>query len=78
MELRVANLQGNSPNFRVTIDDTLIVRGTFNLSQQSYLPVPSGTTAQRPSKTAEASLYFNTEEGKMQIYAKNVWRDLNE
>ena len=26
MELRVANLVGNSPNFRVTIDDTLIVR----------------------------------------------------
>lgn len=78
MELKVANLIGNSPNFRVTIDDTLIVRGLFNLSQQSYLPVPSGTTEQRPLKSAEASLYFNTEEGKMQLYAKNEWRNLNE
>ena len=77
MELKVANLIGNSPNFRVTIDDTLIVRGLFNLSQQSYLPVPSGTQAQRPIKSAEASLYFNTSDGKMQIYAKNQWRNIN-
>ena len=77
MEIRVANLVGNSPNFRVTIDDTLIVRGEFNLSQQQFLPVPSGTQAQRPQKSAEASLYYNTDSNKMQIYAKNSWRDIN-
>ena len=53
MELRVGSLQGNSPNFRVTIDDTLIVRGSFNISQQQYMPVPSGTQSQRPAKSAE-------------------------
>tara|TARA_B100000035_G_C20793562_1_gene462265 strand:+ start:208 stop:444 length:237 start_codon:yes stop_codon:yes gene_type:complete len=78
MELQVANILGNSPNFRVTVDDTLIVRGVFNLSQQGYIPVPYGTTLQRPTKTAEASLYFNTDEGKMQLFAIGEWRDLNE
>ena len=77
MELRVANLVGNSPNFRVTIEDTLVVRGLFNISQQSYMPTPSGTSAQRPIKSAEASLYFNTEENKMQMYANGEWRTLN-
>ena len=76
MELRVGSLQGKSPNFRVTIDDTLIVRGDFNLSQQQYMPVPSGTQAQRPAKSAEGSLYFNTTDTKMQIYAKNEWRNV--
>ena len=76
MELRVGSLQGNSPNFRVTIDDTLIVRGSFNISQQQYMPVPSGTQAQRPAKSAEGSLYFNTTDAKMQIYAKNEWRNI--
>ena len=76
MELRVGSLQGNSPNFRVTIDDTLIVRGSFNISQQQYMPVPSGTQAQRPAKSAEGSLYFNTTDTKMQIYAKNEWRSI--
>jgi hypothetical protein len=77
MELRVANLVGNSPNFRVTIDDTLIVRGLFSVTQQSYIPFPSGTNDQRPAKTAEGSLYFNTTDNKMQMYATNEWRNLN-
>ena len=76
MELRVANLLGNSPNFRVTIDDTLIVRGLLSINSQSYMPVPSGTTEQRPKKSAEGSLYFNTTDTKMQIYAKNEWRNI--
>ena len=76
MELRVGSLQGYSPNFRVTIDDTLIVRGSFNISQQQYMPVPSGTQAQRPAKSAEGSLYFNTTDTKMQIYPKNEWRNI--
>ena len=41
------------------------------------MPTPSGTSAQRPIKSAEASLYFNTEENKMQIYANGEWRNLN-
>tara|TARA_S200000501_G_scaffold373986_1_gene422501 strand:- start:386 stop:619 length:234 start_codon:yes stop_codon:yes gene_type:complete len=76
MELRVGSLQGNSPNFRVTIDDTLIVRGDFNLSQQQYMPVPFGTQTQRPAVSAEGSLYWNTTDTKMQIYANSEWRNI--
>ena len=77
MELRVANLLGNSPNFRVTIDDTLIVRGLLSINSQSYMPVPSGTTEQRPKKSPEGSLYFNTSDNKMQFYGTDEWRNLN-
>ena len=51
MEIKAANVQGNSPNFRPTVDDTLVVRGQLNVANQQWIPFPAGPANRRPNKS---------------------------
>lgn len=76
MEIKAANVQGNSPNFRPTVDDTLVVRGQLNVANQQWIPFPAGPANRRPNKSVDGALYFNTDTGKFNFYAKSEWREV--
>ena len=49
---------------------------SLNLSQaSSYIGIPSGTTAQRPSPVIQGSIRFNTTIGKFEYYNGTEWKN---
>ena len=73
MEIKAANVQGNSPNFRPTVDDTLVVRGQLNVANQQWIPFPAGPANRRPNKSVDGALYFNTTSNIMKVYTGSAW-----
>ena len=68
--LNVGSIQGNSPNFRVTLEDgsVLQVNSDFDLVNQQGFPIPNGTTAGRNASAKDGSLRFNTVSGQLEVY----------
>lgn len=69
-QLRVSIIRGISPNFRITLNaySFLDMDSEFRLTNQTYLPLPAGTTEARPGNPAFGSVRFNTTTGKMEMY----------
>lgn len=73
-ELRVAALQGNSPNFKINLanDSTLKMESDLRLQNQSYLPVPAGdpeaNVFARPQDPVYGSIFMNTKTGKLEYW----------
>lgn len=83
-EIKVQQLNGNSPNFRVTVDKntTLDVESEVRVNNQQQLPVPTGDTASRNKSPVEGSIRYNSETGLIEIYHKPIegtgqWCDVN-
>lgn len=69
-EIKVSNIRGNSPNFRVNVEEhtTLNVESTLNVSQSS-LPIPAGSTEDRNvSNPVEGSIRLNTDTNTLEVY----------
>lgn len=50
---------------------------SLDLSQaSSYISIPSGTTAQRPSSSIQGSIRFNTTISKLEFYNGTEWKNL--
>ena len=73
-ELKVAALQGNSPNFKINLanDSTLKLESDLRLQNQSYLPLPGGDPEQnvfaRPQDPVYGSVFMNTRTGKLEYW----------
>ena len=73
-EIKVAALQGNSPNFKINLanDSTLKMESDLRLQNQSYLPVPGGdpeaNVYARPQDPVYGSLFMNTKTGKLEYW----------
>ena len=62
MQVNVGTVQGNSPNFRVSVKDdtTLKMDSDLRVNNQQYIPFPAGGTDSRPTEAIPAALYFDT------------------
>lgn len=69
-ELSVGRIQGNSPNFRVSLEKNseLDISSDYNLNNQAYFPVPAGTTNERNTSGRQGSLRYNTETNSLEVY----------
>ena len=73
-EIKVAALQGKSPNFKINLanDTTLKMESDLRLQNQSYLPVPGGdpeaNVFARPQNPDYGSLFMNTRTGKLEYW----------
>ena len=70
MQVNVGTIQGNSPNFRVSIKDntTLKMDSDLRVNNQQYLPFPAGTTNDRPTEAVPGTLFFNTTINAFEIF----------
>ncbi len=73
--LNVGSIQGNSPNFTIDLDtgSRLRLSSDLRVNQQQYIPLPSGTTAQRPSDSYPGSIRYNTTISKLEIWTGTTW-----
>ena len=73
--LNVGSIQGNSPNFTIDLDagSRLRLASDLRVNQQQYIPLPSGTTAQRPSDSYPGSIRYNTTISKLEIWTGTPW-----
>tara|TARA_B100000287_G_C20608346_1_gene771031 strand:- start:52 stop:321 length:270 start_codon:yes stop_codon:yes gene_type:complete len=87
MKVRVQNLQGLTPNFRVTLDEDsdFAFKGGAELrvtGSQSALPLPHGT----PQQFADAAINkapnrgyvngqirFNTASSRLEVFNNGIW-----
>ena len=73
-EIKVAALQGNSPNFKINLanDSTLKLESDLRLQNQSYLPLPGGDPDQnvfaRPQDPVYGSVFMNTSTGRLEYW----------
>jgi len=86
MKVRVQNIQGLSPNFRVTVNDrsSLAFKGGAELrvTNQSALPIPYGTTnafnarqiTHAPIRGFEqGEIRYNLTTQKLEVFNNGVW-----
>lgn len=74
-QLNVGTIRGNSPNFRVELDanSTLEMASELRINAQSYIPMPTGTTAQRPSPPEPGSTRYNTTISRLETWTGSNW-----
>ena len=65
-ELRVQSISGNSPSFRVTLEDgsTLRVESDVRVNGQSFVPLPTGDYG----NLQEGAVRYNTETNKLEVW----------
>ena len=78
MQLNVGTIQGNSPNFTVTIRDegTLEMESDLRILGQTYIPLPAGTTSQRTGEAVTGSIRFNTDSNVLECWTGASWLSL--
>ena len=78
MELSVATVRGNSPNFRVELNSvsTLSMESELRLNNQSYINLPVGTTAARPANGVQGSIRFNEDLSRIEVFTGSLWKPL--
>lgn len=78
MELSVATVRGNSPNFRVVLNEhsTLSMESELRLNNQSYINLPSGTTDNRAANGIQGSIRFNEDLSRIEVFTGSRWKPL--
>lgn len=68
-ELKVAAIQGNTPNFRIELEEnsTLSTQAQVNILGQSYIPLPSGSSQHNETGSVR---FFN---GNLEAYINGIW-----
>ena len=71
--LSVANtkISGNIISSQITSNPTLY--GNVTVSGTGYIQIPSGTTAERPTSTANGQIRYNTTAGGLEIFTNGSW-----
>ena len=75
MELKVGSIQGNAPNFRVTLnsDSSIETEGDLNINNQSYIPFGGGASDARQDNCVQGTIRFNTDDNILEYFSGTTW-----